>query len=140
MAHPFQNCLLRALPDADLALLTPHLVPVPLEIGTVVVGVNEPFTHAYFPEGGLASIISKTHDQRNLEVGIFGRDGMVSTALVLGADRTPHETSIQAPGTWLRIEADRLREAMRQSPALTDQPPRGGPSGMLVDRGPFHHG
>ncbi len=21
-----------------------------------------------------------------------------------------------------------------------DQPPRGGPSGMLVDRGPFHHG
>ncbi|KMO44148.1 hypothetical protein VQ03_04220 [Methylobacterium tarhaniae] len=119
MAHPFQNCLLRVLPEADLALLTPHLVPVPLEIGAVVVGVNEPFTHAYFPEGGLASIISKTHDQRNLEVGIFGRDGMVSTALVLGVDRTPHETSVQAPGTWLRIEADRLRGAMRQSPALT---------------------
>ncbi|PIK73970.1 cyclic nucleotide-binding protein, partial [Methylobacterium frigidaeris] len=37
----------------------------------------------------------------------------------LGADRTPHETEIQVAGTWLRIEAERLREAMRQSPVLT---------------------
>jgi CRP-like cAMP-binding protein len=44
---------------------------------------------------------------------------MVSTSLVLGSDRTPHKTMVQVEGTWLRIEADRLREAMGRSPALT---------------------
>ncbi|MDQ0524124.1 hypothetical protein [Methylobacterium gregans] len=71
------------------------------------------------PESGLASIISNTSEPRRLEVGLFGWEGMVSTALVLGADRTPHETTVQIEGTWLRIEAERLRAAMGQSPALT---------------------
>lgn len=47
------------------------------------------------PESGLASIISNTSEPRRLEVGLFGWEGMVSTALVLGADRTPHETTVQ---------------------------------------------
>ena len=87
--------------------------------GDVVVRSDEPFTYAWFPESGLASIISNTSEPRRLEVGLFGWEGMVSTALVLGADRTPHETTVQIEGTWLRIEAERLRAAMGQSPALT---------------------
>lgn len=119
MTPPFRNCLLRALPPADLALLTPHLEPVPLAKGDVVVRSDEPFTHAWFPESGLASIISNTSEPRRLEVGLFGWEVMLSTALVLGADQTPHETLVQVEGTWLRIEAEWLRAAMGQSPALT---------------------
>ncbi|MFE1599889.1 Crp/Fnr family transcriptional regulator [Methylobacterium sp. ID0610] len=120
MSPSFQNRLLRALPPDDLGLLTPHFEAVPLKKGDVVVSPNKPFSHAYFPESGLASVVSITSDGRRLEVGLFGREGMLSTALVLGADRTPHETFLQVEGTWLRIEADRLRAAMRQSPPLTD--------------------
>ena len=115
-----QNRLLRALAPEDFSLLQPHLVPVPLPKGAVVIRADEPFDHAYFPESGLASVIFNTREGRRLEVGLFGREGMVSTALVLGADRTPHETLVQVEGTWLRIEAETLREAIRRSPRLHD--------------------
>ncbi|AWN38464.1 Crp/Fnr family transcriptional regulator [Methylobacterium radiodurans] len=119
MIPPFRNCLLRALPPADLALLTPHLVTVSVARGDVVVRSDEPFRHGWFPESGLASIISNTSEPRRLEVGLCGWEGMVSTALILGVDSTPHETTVQIEGTWLRIEAERLRTAMGESPALT---------------------
>jgi CRP-like cAMP-binding protein len=45
---------------------------------------------------------------------------MASTALVLGADRTPHETNVQIEGTWLRVEAATFQAAMARSPALTN--------------------
>ena len=52
-----QNRLLRALAPEDFSLLQPHLVPVPLPKGAVVIRADEPFDHAYFPESGLASVI-----------------------------------------------------------------------------------
>ena len=106
IASPPRNRLLRALPPADLGLLLPHLDPVPLGKGDVVVHPGEPFEYAYFPEGGLASVVCNTGEGRRAEVGLFGFEGMVSTALVLGADRTPHETFLQVGGTWLRIGAE----------------------------------
>jgi CRP-like cAMP-binding protein len=115
-----QNRLLRALAPEDFSLLQPHLEPVPLPKGAVVIEAHKPFDDAYFPESGLASVIFNTREGRRLEVGLFGREGMVSTALVLGADRTPHETQAQVEGTWLRIEAEALRQAIRRSSALRD--------------------
>ena len=99
-------------------MLLPHLDPVPLPKGTVVVHPGEPIEYAYFPESGLASVVSGAGERRRAEVGLFGIEGMVSTALVLGADRTPQETFLQVGGTWLRIGAEILTRAMRQSPAL----------------------
>ena len=124
MPHPdrstVRNLLLRALPAEDFGLLQPHLEPVPVHMDEVVIGSNEPFTYAYFPESGVSSIISSADADRRVEIGLFGFEGMVSTALVLGADRTPHETRIQVDGTWLRIGADTLRQVMRESPAVQD--------------------
>lgn len=115
---PLRNVLLRSLPPDAFDLLRPHLDPVRVRKGDVVVRPGEPFEHAWFPESGLASVVSESDDGHRAEVGAFGHDGMVSTALVLGVDRTPHETFVQVPGTWLRVEADVLRDAMRRSPAL----------------------
>jgi hypothetical protein len=65
MSNPLRNRLLRTLPPDDLALLTPHLVNVPLSKGDVVIRPYEPFSHAYFPESGLSSIISETNNGSN---------------------------------------------------------------------------
>jgi CRP-like cAMP-binding protein len=102
----------------DYALLRPRLDAVEVRKGDVVLRADEPFAYAYFPESGLASVLSSEAQGRRLEVGLFGREGMVSTALVLGADRTPHETVSQVGGAWLRMAPDALREAMRRSPPL----------------------
>ena len=54
----YQNRLLAALSDADGDLLLPHLEPVALPLGTVVVEPGKPIAHAVFPESGLCSVIA----------------------------------------------------------------------------------
>jgi len=115
-----ENVLLAWLTPDDRALLDPHLEAVPLKTRDVLAHANLPIQHVYFPLQGLASIISGLHDQARLEVGLFGRDGMSAPSLLLGVDRTPHETFIQAPGAALRMPADAFTAAFQQSSSLHD--------------------
>ncbi|MDB5689020.1 MAG: cyclic nucleotide-binding protein [Sphingomonas bacterium] len=123
MSQPGQsytaNILLSALRDDDLALLKPHLTQVSLGREQVLVPPNQPIEHVYFPEGGIASIVSSMGGGERTEVGIFGRDGVSATCLLLGTDRSPHETFIQVDGsTALRIDTDQYLAAVRQSETL----------------------
>ena len=112
-----KNQLLAALSNADLALLQPDLEPVELEVRKVLESPNKPIKHSYFIERGLASIVAGNSHKR-LEVGLIGSEGMTGLPIVLGNDRSPHENFIQVAGEGLRIPADKLREAMRQSRSL----------------------
>lgn len=52
-------------------------------------------------------------------VGIFDRGGVSATCLLLGTDRSPHETFMQVGGgTALRIDADRYCALLQQSATL----------------------
>ena len=123
MSQPDQtystNILLGALSADDLALLKPHLTRVPLAREQVLVARGQPIEHVYFPEGGVASIVSDMPSGGRTEVGIFGRDGVSATCLLLGTDRSPHETFIQVGGSSaLRIDTDRYLAAIGQSETL----------------------
>ena len=123
MSHPDQpysaNTLLSALSDDDLGLLKPHLTRVPLAREQVLVTPNRPVEHVYFPEGGVASIVSDMASSGRTEVGIFGRDGVSATCLLLGTDRSPHETFMQVDGAdGLRIDTDRYLAAIGRSETL----------------------
>jgi CRP-like cAMP-binding protein len=122
VGHPqptgIRNKLLRSLSADDLALLQPHLEAVQLERGDMMIEPNQPIRHVYFPENSIGSIVATVADHRRIEVGLFGRDGMSGTSLLLGAKTSPHETFIQVPGSALRMEADALRQAIGQSPSL----------------------
>ena len=113
-----RNRLIRSLSVDDLALLQPHLEVVHLERGDVMIEPNQPIRYVYFPEDSIGSIVATVSDYRRIEVGIFGRDGMSGTSLLLGANTSPHETFIQVPGSALRMAADALRHAIRLSPSL----------------------
>ena len=120
MAQPtnFQsyNLLLNALSPEDYALLSRRLTRVDLAPRKVLSVANAPIEHVYFPESGIASIVSHLPDSGPTEVGIFGRDGMSATGLLLGVDTSPHETFVQIDSaTELRIETDRFLDIMGQS-------------------------
>jgi CRP-like cAMP-binding protein len=115
---PVVNRLLRTLSGDDLALLKPHLEFMSLERGDVLIQPNQPIAHVFFPEGSIGSVVANTPEGRRIEVGIFGREGMSGTAVLLGTDRTPHETFIQVPGSALRIGTADLRRVIRESPSL----------------------
>jgi CRP-like cAMP-binding protein len=114
------NLLLNAMTADDLALLKPWLKRVELKTEQVLSGANALIEHVYFLEGGIASIVSIRRDSGRTEVGIFGCEGMSGTTLVMGVNRSPHETFMQVDGTTaLRIDSDKLVEAMEASRSLT---------------------
>src|SRR3954471_2005182 len=92
-----RNQLLSALSADDLALLKPKLEAVPLEMSQIVEHPHQPIEHVYFPESGIASVIGIDGRQRRVEAGPFGREGMSGTPVLMGTDRSPHETSVQVP-------------------------------------------
>src|SRR5436190_24048128 len=103
MSQPDQfqtpNTLLRALSHEDLALLTPNIMRVELARRQVLVAPNQPVEHVYFPEGGVVSIVSVMKQSGPIEAGIFGREGVSATFLLLGTDRTPQESFVQVNGS-----------------------------------------
>jgi CRP-like cAMP-binding protein len=101
-------------------LLKEQLEPVSLSRGTVLVHPNAPIEHVYFLEAGVTSIVANTAGGRRIEIGLVGRDGMAGTPIILGVDRTPHETFMQVGGSALRMEATQLRRLMGQSSSLSD--------------------
>jgi CRP-like cAMP-binding protein len=113
-----RNCLLSAMTPADYGLLQPHLEPVPFTKDMVLEENDKIFTHAFFPNTGVTSIMAITRTGDRVEAGLFGREGMSGMPVLLGADRSPLKTIIQIPGEGYRMEVGALREAIEQSRPL----------------------
>lgn len=113
-----RNRLLAALTNQELELLRPSLEEVPFTLRQVLETPGKIIPYAYFPESGLASVIAHTRQDRQIEVGMVGFEGMTGLSLVLGDDRAANETLIQAPGLALRISSADLRRALAASPPL----------------------
>lgn len=116
---PSRNNLLRQLNDADRALLDPFLTEVTLNVGEVLMDALKPFSHVYFVTDGVVSVIANSEDGPTAEVGIYGREGMGSSAFALGSDRCPHMHIVQIPGNAWRIEINDLADGLRHSSALS---------------------
>ena len=113
------NTLLSGLADHDLDLLIPHFTRVALPREQVIVAQDAPVEQVYFPEDGIVSIVSDMGGSRRTEAGIFGRDGVSATCLLLGTDRSPHETFVQVPGqSALRIDTLAYLDAVQRSETL----------------------
>ena len=113
-----KNRVLARLARADLALLKPHLAPIDLPVSARLETTNGRIDAAYFIERGFASVVADGRGKRSIEVGIIGCEGMTGLSLVLGHDRSTHETYMQAAGSAQRISAAHLRKAIDQSVRL----------------------
>jgi CRP-like cAMP-binding protein len=115
------NFLLGAMHPDDLALLSPHLEKVTLGRRQVLTVSGQPIEYVYFLEDGVASVMATSGESVMTEVGIFGREGLSSISVLLGSDRSPHETFLQLDSTSaFRIGADQFRAAIAASPRLKD--------------------
>ena len=112
------NRLLAALSPADLKSLQPLLQAVPLRLRQDLERPKRPIDDVYFPHFGIASVVAVQSKDSRVEVGLIGWEGMSGTAVVLGDDRSPHETYMQVEGEGQRITAANLREAMKASDTL----------------------
>ncbi len=113
-----QNCLIHAMPAEDRALIEPHLKMCELEQQHLLEAANEPVETVYFPVSGIGSMIALGGQGRRIEIGLFGREGMSGTAVVMDTDKAPHEIVMQVGGRGFAIEAGRLRDIIASRPSV----------------------
>lgn len=113
-----RNRLLESLPDADFALLWPHLEPVDLTYRRSLYQANRTIPFVYFFETGVGSLVNTMKDGAASEVGTIGNEGIVGLPVVFGDKRAPTSVYVQVPGVGLRMPSDALWEVMEQSSTL----------------------
>src|SRR6185369_9375264 len=114
------NRLLAALPRAEHERLLPFFELVRLTPGKILYDVGDTVRHAYFPKGGMISLLSITEDGRTIEVGMVGNEGMTGLPTVVRCNVAPYQVMVQFAGNALRIGADALRTQMSRSPLLQE--------------------
>jgi CRP-like cAMP-binding protein len=109
---------LAAISPGDFGLLEPHLMHTDLALHKMLEAPNKRIQAIYFMEKGIASVVAVGKGNRQIEIGIIGREGMSGVAVILGDYRSPHATYIQVAGQAQCIPAVALREALQISPTL----------------------
>ena len=113
------NRLLASLSPASLERVAPALESVPLRPRHVVHRRNARLTHAYFPCGGLVSVVMQSNGD-SVEVAMVGNEGLFGLSLLFGADRCPMTALAQVGGPAVRLEAGLFRELLQEDKPFAD--------------------
>lgn len=118
MTAHHQNYLLRTMAEADFAQIEPHLTLVHVAKEDELALPDSRIRHVWFPLSGIVSVIAATASGVQAEVGVVGREGMISVATLNGVDFEMLRIFCQMPGQALRMPATTLRLLQAERPAL----------------------
>jgi CRP-like cAMP-binding protein len=113
-----ENRILSSLSKEDANLIAPALQQLNLPLRKQLESRNRRIEYVYFIDHGIASVVANGSVRGGIEIGIIGREGVTGLAVLMGAERSPHETYMQVGGAGRRVTAASLREAMSQSKSL----------------------
>lgn len=113
-----KNTVLLEVPEAEYALLRPHLEAVVLPQYQILFEPAEKIDFAYFLNEGMTSLVVIVSDGRSVEVGIVGKEGMVGTPLVAGLRAGPCRAIMQIAGSGVRIRSEVLQDTLLAAPEL----------------------
>jgi CRP-like cAMP-binding protein len=112
------NGLLATLPDKNLEHVLANCEPVDLIFAEVLCVPGDRIRHVYFPTDSLISLVAPIDGYASVEVAMVGREGMFGIGLLLGVDVSPMHALVQGAGPALRMDAERFRRELEESPAL----------------------
>src|ERR1043165_3762448 len=92
------NHLLAAVPRQRMLA---GLEPVSVSYGEVLYEPTEVIRHVYFPIDCLVSLLTTVDNQRSLEVGMIGNEGMVGMPMALGIGNSGVRALVQGRGSGL---------------------------------------
>jgi CRP-like cAMP-binding protein len=115
-----RNRILGRLPSRDFQRLRRRMKLVELFLGTTLYEPWAPLERVYFPEEGVASLLTRLSDGTETEVATVGREGMVGLPVFFGVESAPGRTIWQVSGKALVLPAKVLRRETQQGGALSD--------------------
>ncbi len=116
LASP-NNRLLSLLPPRERGRILKDATLVELPFGEILWQQGDRIRHVYFPTTGFISLLTNV-DDRILEVGMVGDEGMCGHSLVLGSDTAPLRALVQGAGESLRFKASTFKQRLEDSRAL----------------------
>ncbi|MBE7199583.1 MAG: Crp/Fnr family transcriptional regulator [Parafilimonas terrae] len=120
-AGPTGNLLLDALSESDRAMIAPHLERITYARGQTAFEAGKQITHVTFPcDHTVLALIVTTRDGRTAETATIGHEGAAGGLVSRGRVPAFATGMVQVGGPMLRLTADRLEEASRQSASLRD--------------------
>lgn len=117
---PVNNSLIESLPRQERNRILDFCEPVELRFGAVLCEAGAAYEYVYFPLTGFVSLVTAEADEKPLEMGIIGNEGMLGASLVLGITTAPLRAIVQGSGTALRMRVDELRYALTSNARLSD--------------------
>lgn len=99
------NLLLAALPESGYLRLLPRLERVELRFRQRLYGSGDRFTHVYFVESGIVSILVGAAARSAFEIAMVGREGMVGLPVFLGVQVSNNRSIVQGEGEALQMTA-----------------------------------
>src|SRR5579862_1041894 len=93
-----RNRLLLALPSPDLGLIIPELERIGCAREEVLMDVDSPLDHIFFPDSGVVSVVAVYGDGRIIEMATVGREGCTSVQAIVGATTSSVRLLVQIPG------------------------------------------
>jgi CRP-like cAMP-binding protein len=112
------NRILAALEPEDFEVLAPHLESVTLLRGQVLYEAGDTILHAYFPQDAVVSLVNVMEDGSSVEVGVFGREGVLGLLSALVTREAFGRYIVQISGTASRIPFERLNQLRNAQPKL----------------------
>ena len=117
---PLDNKLLATLPRGEMDLLAPLASTKQLAQGVVLLEAGEEFDQVYFPHSGMLSLLAVLDDEKAIEVGMVGREGVVGGMSGLGLYKSSVRVVVQLPASVTQIGAAAFRKAVERSVTLRD--------------------
>jgi CRP-like cAMP-binding protein len=108
-AHPRENRLLAALPDADYRALLAHLEAISMPLGLAVYESGGPQGFVIFPTDSIVSLLYVLEDGASTEIAVTGNEGVVGISLFMGGETTPSRAVVQSAGQGYRVRAAVLK-------------------------------
>lgn len=110
---PVKNRILSTLLSTEYKHLLPKLERVTLKRGEIVYRADQKIDEVYFPEDAVVAMVDTTDDNRTVEVGVIGREGIVGINIFLGGVVTPDKAIVQISGTAMKMKSKDLRKELR---------------------------
>jgi CRP-like cAMP-binding protein len=109
---PVSNKILLSISDSEYNSLRPHLEYIDLPNHLVLHEAGEKLEFAYFPNGGLISLVVVMKDGKTAEAGVVGNEGFTGAGAAAGLSRGPLRAVVQVTGDGFRVKVGALQDTL----------------------------
>jgi CRP-like cAMP-binding protein len=109
---------LLALPASDLRRLIPNLRQIECSHERVLLDIEQPLDHMFFPDSGVVSVVAVFKDGSIIEMATIGREGCTAVQATLGARRSSVRFFVQIGGCVTMMSRASFITAMGSIPSF----------------------